>query len=232
MELDYDWDSESLLLTDYSQLDETKSLLVFPEVSDVGSVSVCYYGTNETSLENVDRLQVYFVVYEPSEENVNLTQPPQSISQTLRNSKMCMPTEVKNSYNAALQFGAFIPSDCFVNCDESNICPLKLDFFSKSCMMLIGTTLEEMFRKQSVLRNQILKHVINMEEVCVDLNIRIETPGNIFGINLFVFIAVVLLFYALSIFKMLLFINLDFVCTSSHVLLLQHVYIQNLQPQK
>ena len=151
----------------------------FPDVvSNVVSVSVCYYGTNTTSLENVDRLQAYFIVYGPSDEYVSLTRLPQFIFQTHRKSKICKSVELGNSYNATLQFGVFIPKDCFVNSNGTNICPLKLDFFSKSCTMLLGTTLEGMFDNQNDIRNQILQRVTSMEEVCMDLNIRIHIAGN------------------------------------------------------
>ena len=176
-ELDYGLDSWSLLLTNYSHLDEAKDLFMFPEkVSNVNSVSVCYYGTNTTSLENVERLQAYFIVYGPS--SVSLTQLPQSIMH--RKSKICKSIDLGNSYNAALQFGVFIPKVCFVNRNETNICPLKLNFFSKSCRMLLGTTLGGIsdLRNQSAFRNQILQRVTSMEEVCVNLNIRIDIAGN------------------------------------------------------
>ena len=164
---------------DYGQLKEAKNLFMFPKkVSNVESVSVCYYGTNTTSLKNVDRLQAYFIVYGPSEGYVSLTRLPQSIPQTHQKSKICRLIDLSSSYNATLQFGVFIPKDCFVNSNGTNICPLKLDFFSKSCTMLLGTTLGGMFKSQNDLRNQILQHVTSVEEVCVDLNITINLAGN------------------------------------------------------
>ena len=164
---------------DYGQLNEEKNLFMFPEeVSNVESVSVCYYGTNTTSLENFDKLLAYFIVYGPSEEYVSLTRLPQSIPQTRKKSKICRLIDLGNLYNATLQFGVFIPKDCFVNSNGIRICPLKLDFFSKSCTKLLGTTLGVMFNNQNDLRNQILQHVTIVEEVCMDLNIRIDIAGN------------------------------------------------------
>ena len=190
MELNHDLDSKSLL-PNCNELGELHNFFIFPEeVNNVDVISVCYYGTNTTSLVDVDKLQAYLVVFvnfqeTRSKEYFTLLPLIQSIQQAqtpvLQKTKICETFNLVDLYNATLSFGVYIPEDCIVNKQDEKICPLKLDFFSNSSSVVHGTTLDVISLSLGNLENNFLvDHDADMEEVCLDLNIRIIIPGNIY----------------------------------------------------
>lgn len=173
-----DLDSES------SQCDQLNAdmtdLFVFPdEVPFMDIVSVCYYGTNATQLnERVDRLTAILITYQKDESGkyiyIHRARLDQCLSSVHTKKCNCVQIDLRNSTvrNTTLRFGVYNHNRC-----RKDFCPLKLYSFSNSSMVLHRSIPDVKFKHATNdgLSNQL--QIDSATMACWDLNIRIEIPG-------------------------------------------------------